>query len=60
MRTARDAFGPIATAIRAATSRNSNASRDVADEFANHGYRGVGLDDFQNAALSQLLAILQT
>src|SRR6058998_3356948 len=32
-------------------------NRDVADVLANHGYRRIGLDDFENAALSQVLAV---
>ena len=32
-------------------------NRDLGDEIANHHYRGIQMDDFEAAALSQLLAI---
>jgi len=32
-------------------------NRDLADEIANHRYRGIRMDDLETAALSQLLAI---
>jgi hypothetical protein len=34
--------------------------RDVADELPNYGYRSIGLDYFENPALSQLLTVSNT